>query len=288
MAAGGSIGAVVGSATTKALVEHVGTINLLILPVVLLQGALFCSRRLAAAAIRSRAGEPEPVAAVEVRASRPVEKGTWSGLRRAFSTPFIALIALYVLFSTFCGTFVYNMQGALARAEYPDRERRTGYFATVDLAVNVLVVGFETMLTARLIAWIGVGAALIILPSAYVFGFSASSMVPMLATVAALEIVRRSIGYGISSPAREVLFTVVPREAKYRAKNVIDTFVWRGGDAAAVWLIEVVLWIGAVEGGNTAKEVSAIAAFGIPVALLWVLTAAALRRRHREAAMAAR
>lgn len=280
MAGGASLGAITGSAVTAALVKSVGTINLLLLPVALLQLAVFCSHRLAAAAARAREG----ASSEETRAPEPSSSSPARTSRRAL----LACIALFVLCSTFCGTFVYTMQSDLASASYPNREDRTGYFARIDLVTNLLAWASETFVTARIIAWIGVGGALMFLPIAYVLGFSIAGAEPVLATVACLEIARRWIGYGVVTPAREILFTVVPRDAKYRAKNLIDTFVWRGGDAAAIWLIEALIVLGALNQAAPAAKTSVIALAGIPIALLWVGLAWRLRRLHREALRSAR
>jgi AAA family ATP:ADP antiporter len=116
----------------------------------------------------------------------------------------------------------------------------------------------------------------------YVVGLSLAGFRPELATVATLVIVQRSVAYGLTTPARESLFTAVPREEKYKAKNLIDTFVWRGGDAAAVWVIWGIVTLTTGENASAATKTIVIAAAGIPVAGVWVLAAWRLRRLHRQ------
>jgi ATP:ADP antiporter, AAA family len=282
MAAGASLGAIVGSSATKTLVGVVGTIDLLLIPVLLLQLALFCARGLAKA---SEAARPVEVA-VPAGALRdaPVRGAVWAGLKQVFASPLLAMIAVYVLSASICGTCFYNAQNDLAREAFPARNDRTEYFATVDLAVNIIAFLSEAFLTARIIAWIGVGAALFALPTAYVFGLSTGSAFPTIGVVAAFVVTQRSIAYGLTTPAREALFTVVPREEKYKAKNAIDTFVWRGGDAAAVWLLHFALLASVGTSAAPATKATVFLSVGIPVALLWLLAAWRLRRIHREQA----
>jgi ATP:ADP antiporter, AAA family len=281
VAAGGSLGAIAGSSLVKGLVDLIGTINMLLLPALLLQGVVFCAWRLALAA-RGSGAEPAQAAIVAERG----RGSAWSGFRGLLSSRLLALIALYVLCSTFCGTFVYTMQGDVARAAFPDRDARTGYYGTIDLSVNVLSFLASAFLAARLFRWIGVGAALFLLPAAYVAGYGAAAVAPVLGAVAALEIARRALGYGITTPARETLFTGVARDEKYRAKNAIDTFIWRGGDVVAVWLMELLFWIGPGESAPAATKVALVAAAGVPVALIWIGVAAALRRSAPRAVTA--
>jgi AAA family ATP:ADP antiporter len=277
MAAGASLGAVCGSAITRLLAVRVGTVDLMLFPVALLQVALFCSRRLSAAASALRAG---PVVAAEA-----VRGSLKSGVRGALRSPLVMTIALYVLLATFSGSCVYAMQSDLANAAYPNNDARTSYFATVDLWINVLSLTCELLLASRIIAWIGAGSAMIVLPAVSAIGLSLAGFNPVLAIVAVLEVSRRSVAYGLTTPARETLFTVVGREQKYKAKNIIDTFVWRGGDVAAMWLIAGVLALTTGEKAAAAAKASVIAAVGVPFTILWLLAAWRLRRLHREAAL---
>jgi AAA family ATP:ADP antiporter len=285
MAAGASLGAVAGSAVTRFLVDAIGTIDLLLVPVCVLQVALLCSGLLSSAAARTRSGEaaPPPERVATTSAGRG---SVLSGLRKVLASPLLLMIATYVLSASFCGTCVYTMNADLARERYANRDDRTEYFAGIDLAVNVFAFLSETLLTPKIIAWIGVGAALMILPAVYTVGFTAGSLAPVLATVAALSIAQRATAYGFTTPAREALFTVIPREEKYKAKNAIDTFVWRGGDVAAQWAIQLLLVTTVGTAASPSDKAGAVAVAGIPAALLWLLAAWRLRRLHRGAASA--
>jgi ATP:ADP antiporter, AAA family len=143
------------------------------------------------------------------------------------------------------------------------------------------------VIAPRLIAWVGAGTALLLLPSVYAVGLSLAGLNPVIATVAALVVVQRSVAYGLTTPARESLFTIVPREEKYKAKNLIDTFVWRGGDVAAVWLIYAIVELTTGEKASAAAKTVVVAATGIPIAVMWVLATWRLRRLHRERALRA-
>ncbi len=113
---------------------------------------------------------------------------------------------------------------------------RTRFFALLDLAVNTLTVLTQVLITSRLLTRLGVAGSLALVPLLSALGFALLALTPVLAALAAFQVLRRAGDYAITRPAREMLYTVVDREAKYKAKNALDTLVYRGGDALAGWL----------------------------------------------------
>ena len=126
--------------------------------------------------------------------------------------------------------------------------------------------------------WLGVALALSFLPALTIAGFGALTAAPTLGAIAVFQILRRAADYGIARPTREVLFTVVPREDRYKAKSFIDTFVYRLGDQVGAWGVAGFRALGA-----GAAELALIA---IPIAFLWLLNALWLGRRQEKMAEA--
>ena len=153
-------------------------------------------------------------------------------------------------------------------------EGRTQLFASVDLAVNALTLVLQLFVTGRLLSKLGVTVMLAALPVVSIAGFLALGVATVLPVLVVFGVLRRAGEFSISKPTRETLFTVVPKEEKYQAKNVIDTVIHRGGDAASGWVAAALLGAG--------LGLSGLAFAGVPVACLWLATALFLGRRHEE------
>ena len=160
------------------------------------------------------------------------------------------------------------------RAEISDSAERTRLFATLDLTVNSLTLVVQIALTARLGALLGVGWMLALMPLASLAGFAWLGAVPTLAVLVVFGVTRRVGEFALSKPVREALYTVVPREERYKAKNFIDTVVYRGGDAFSGWLVAALRGLG--------LGVSGIAFAALPVAAGWVAVSFWLGRRQAQ------
>ena len=274
IAAGGSAGALAGPALTVWLAVPLGPANLLIIAALLLEAAVLCVKRLESASSESekqanRKAEPEALG------------GGWlDGIGMVLRSPYIAGIALWVALLSIAGTFLYFQQANIVAAASDDPAVRTRMFASIDLAVGVLTVVVQFAATGRLIERFGVGPAVAFLPLVFAAGFVALAAAPVLAVVIAFQAIQRTANFAISNPAREVLSTVLAREEKYKAKNVIDIVVFRGSDAAGGWLFEALRAIG--------MELRAISLAAVPLAAAWWALALALgRAQERRAARAA-
>ena len=144
-----------------------------------------------------------------------------------------------------------------------DRGERTAFLAKIDLTVNILTIVFEVYLTARLIRWLGVGLTLAVIPAAVAVGFLALGVYPTLATLVVVQIIYRAGRYGMTKPAREILFTVVSREEKYKSKAFIDAAVYRGGDLVSGWIYAGLAFVG--------LSLGTIAMLAAPVAAMWAI-----------------
>ena len=270
IAAGGTAGALAGPALTVWLAVPLGPANLLIVAVLLLEAAIFCARRLESVA-PDAAGQP---AARDD--ARGLGGGWFDGIAMTLRSPYLAGIALWVMLLSIAGTFLYFQQANIVAAASDDPAVRTRMFATIDLAAGVLTVAVQFFATGRLIARFGVGAAAAFLPLVFAAGFAALAATPMLAVVIAFQALQRTANFAISNPAREVLFTVLAREEKYKAKNVIDLVVFRGSDALGGWLFAALRALG--------MELRSISLAAIPLAAAWLVLALALGRAQERRA----
>ena len=266
IAAGGSAGALAGPLLTIGLAQMLGPVNLLIVAALLLEGAVLCAMRL----------EPRE----EIKGKQAVGGGSWDGIMMVLRSPYIAGIMLWVSLMSVAATFLYFEQAAIVAAASDDPAVRTRIFAAVDLAVGLLTIAVQFFATGKLIARFGVGAALALLPLVFAAGFAVLAAAPVLAVVIAFQALQRTANFAISNPAREVLFTVLARDEKYKAKNVIDIVAVRGADAAGGWLFTGLRALG--------MEVRSIPLVAILLAAACLVLAAALgRAQERRAAQAA-
>ncbi|TMH19113.1 MAG: MFS transporter [Betaproteobacteria bacterium] len=185
----------------------------------------------------------------------------------------LALVCIaYVLLYTVLFGFAYLEFARMVSATYNDSAQRTALFAQMDLAVNVITLLGQLLVVAKFVEKLGVGAALALLPALGLAEFVAIGLAPVLAVLIAFQILRRAADYAIARPAREMLFTVLTREAKYKSKNFIDTVVFRSGDAASGWVYAALKSLG--------LGLTGLAAAAIPGVILWLLLGLWLGRQH--------
>jgi AAA family ATP:ADP antiporter len=230
IAAGGSCGAILGPLIASLFSGTMGTRGLLLTSMLFLLGTIVCVVRLDRWSKRHpRPGDPP--------ADAPLGGSLLAGARAALGSPFLLAICGYLLCYTALSTALYFKQVEIVRAALPDAAERTRLFATVDLTVNSLTLVIQVLGFSRLAALLGPGWLLALMPIVSVAGFLWLGAAPTLAALIAFGVTRRVGEFAISKPAREALFTVVPREERYKAKNFIDTVVYRGGDALAGWAL---------------------------------------------------
>lgn len=255
---GGTLGAIVGAAITATLVRKIGQVNLLLISAVLVELSAQCVRIFPAHFSNSAAAHRK-----EVQGETPVGGGVWTGPSHNMSSPYLLGISGYMLLYSITSTFLYFQQVGIATSAFTDRSARTAFFATIDLLVNILTILVQLFLTGRLLKWLGVGVTLAILPALSVIGFAALGVVPTLTLLVVFLTLRRAANFAIARPTRETLFTVVSREDKYKAKNFIDTFVYRTGDQIGAWTSPLLARL-----GLGLRGVSLVAT---PLAAIWLL-----------------
>lgn len=265
IAAGGTTGAIAGPALIVSLVVTVGPVTLLLVSAALLALAILCVVKLGKCA-----REPKPENPLEQ--SAPLGGNIFGGVRLLISSPFLLGICVYVLCYTVLSTLLYVETARLIPQHYPDSSKRVELFAMLDLAVNGLTLLIQVLVTAQAFKRLGVWISLTLMPALAVVGFFAVGIWPLLTLVIIFGVLRRAGEFAISKPARELLFTLIPREAKYKAKNVIDTLVYRSGETASGWLLSVLRGAG--------FDLSSLAFCAVPIAGAWCAVSVWLGRKH--------
>ncbi len=263
IAAGGTVGALVGPVITGVLAPWWGPAPLLVVAAAGLVVAARCVGRLGR------------VVVPEVGSDRPMGGSIFAGFTLVVASPQLLAICGYIGFLALTGTVLYFIQMQVVEAAVSDAGQRTALFAAIDGAVTVMTLLLQVFIVGRVVRRVGLGWTLAALPmmSLVVFGFVAAA--PILAVVVVAQVARRASDYAFAKPAREVLFTQVSREARYKAKSFIDTAVYRGGDALSAWAFRAVAGLGV--------GMPAIAVGMIPVAVVWAGLALGMGRRSRAA-----
>jgi len=270
IAAGGTIGTLAGPTLTRALVGTIGVPGVLLMSAVLLEVAVLCLYQVR----RAGAGIARDASTPEADPDAPAGGGAFTGIAYVVKSPYLATIVGYVLCTAFAATFIYLRQFTIVREAIHDTATRTEYFATIDIWVAVVTLAFQTVLVRPALGWFGPGIVLAVLPLAQLAGISVLVAAPSLAALMIVQVISRSATHGLTRPARELLFTVISRDEKYRAKHAIDTIAYRFGDVAASWLNTALLAIG---GGL------ALVGAAVPLVAIWlgcaVYLGAGFRRR---------
>ena len=266
--AGGTAGALLGPVITIALSVPLGPTNLLIAAVVLLEAAVFCVYRLErAATVQAGASSAEPP---------KIGGGAFAALVEMFRSPYLLGVGAWVSLLSFGATIVYFEQAHIISSTVHGAGAQTRIFAGIDLAVSLLTLATQFFATGWLLKRFGTGIAAGALPLVYVVGFAALAVSPSLAVVLTLQVVQRWMNFAIANPARQVFFTVVTREEKYKAKNLIDVVVYRGSDALYGWVFDSLQFLG--------LKLGAIALCALPVTAGWLVLSAALGRTQERRA----
>ena len=267
--AGGTAGGLLGPVVTLGLSGPLGAINLLIAAAILLEIAVFCVYRL------ERAADVQAGPGAE---TRRIGGNAFAALPELIRSPYLLGVGLWVSLLSCCATIVYFEQANIVSAVVHDRDAQTRLFAGIDLAVNLLSLATQILITGQVLRRFGTGVAAGALPAVYVVGFAALFFAPTLAVVMTLQVVQRWMNFAIANPARQVFFTVLDREEKYKAKNLIDVVVYRGSDALYGWVFDSLQALG--------LKLGAIALVAWPVAVGWLVLSAALGRTQERRAAA--
>jgi AAA family ATP:ADP antiporter len=269
--AGGTAGGLLGPVITIALSMPLGPANLLLVAIVFLEIAVFCVYRL-----ERSLGTPQG----QARGGRRIGGSAFAALPELIRSPYLLGVAAWVSLLSFGATTLYLIQAHVVAQAVHGAGAQTRIFASIDLAVGLLTLATQVFATGHLLKHFGTGVAAGALPAVYLVGFAVLALMPGLAVVVVLQVAQRWMNFAIANPARQVFFTVLGREEKYKAKNLIDVVVYRGSDVLYGWVFNTVQALG--------LKIGAIALVALPVAAGWLVLSAALGRtqEHRAARLA--
>ena len=276
IAAGASLGGLTGPILGTLLVASIGHAGLLVLSAVLLAGSA------AAAMWLHRWRDRHPAAAPQAEEKdgekngrrRPLGGNPFAGATALFRSPYLLGIAVFVLLLACINTFLYFEQARLVAETFSDRTRQTQVFGFIDIVVQSLAILTQIFFTGHVARNLGTGVLLTAVPLAVAAGFLWLALAPVFAVFVIVMVVRRAGEYALVRPGREMLYTAVSPEEKYKAKNFIDTVVYRGGDAISGWVKRAL---------DVLAEHPALAmAIGSVIALAWAAVGAGLSRQQSQ------
>lgn len=265
IAAGASLGGLTGPVLTGLLVERVGHAGLLVISTMLLLATLGCVAYL----LRWQARHGNSI--YSGSAGRPLEGGVWAGLTTILHSRHLLAICAFVILLSTVSTFLYFEQARLVKAAFPDKIQQTQVFAAIDAAVQGTTIFIQLFVTGLIARRLGLAALLTIVPLLCVVGFGALAVVASFPVLAAAMFVRRVGEYALIRPGREMLFTTLGAETRYKTKNAVDTVVYRGGDMISAWLNTAIVAVGST---------GAAALAGGVIAAVWAAAGLAIGRKY--------
>jgi len=253
--AGGSLGAMAGPLLTANWVGQIGSGGVMTLAVTFLLIATTLAIVLGRFERRHHQDKPTSV----------IGGSIWEGAVHVFKSKYLLLICLLMLSHNLTSTFLYNGLAVLVDQNIIGFDERTRFFSYVDLIVQILAFLFQFLITSRLVIYLGMPRTAILPPILLAVGFTLLGSSLGIVLFAAVQVAQRALNYGLLGPVKEMLFTVVDRETKYKSKNFIDTVVYRGSDVTASWLFKGMMTAG--------LSISQIAWVYIPIMGMWAVAA---------------
>ena len=266
IAMGSSVGAIVGPLVPALFAPSLGTENLILVAAVLLLVPLPIIHVLTRLKV-TELGNAD--VAADLSEAQRIGRNPLAGFMLFFRSPFLLGIGAFILLYVALGSFVYfELKNLL---DGIDRDQRTQIWAFIDAAVNTLAILTALLVTSRIAKRFGMAVTLAMIPLMMVLGMLIVAFVPAVAAVVGLQIARRAGNYAITRPGREMLFTMVDRETRFKAKPVIDIAVYRGGDMLTAWA-----FTGLTTG--IGLGLGAVALVGAVLAAIWAAVGAWLGR----------
>jgi len=268
IASGASIGTIAGSSATLVLAEMVGTLNLMLIAAVILVAIV------PVVGILYRLKSTRMHTASDLTNSEAIVSGNpFAGFRDFVRNPYLLGIALFIFLYTSIGSFAWFEIKNLM--EPFTRDERTQMWAAINLTINLLAIGTAMFATGRIAARFGLATTLALVPIAVAVGFLVVAVNPVLAVIVVTWVVLKAGNYSITRPGREMLYTLVSREERFKAKPVIDIVVYRGGDTLAAWSFTgLTMGLGLGMGG--------VAIVGALIAVAWAAVGVYLGRNYKQ------
>jgi ATP:ADP antiporter, AAA family len=270
IAVGGTLGAIVGAYITKHLVRDIGPANLVVISATMFAIVCFLVRFFPGNFTGQTKTEPTP--------EEPIGGGVWSGITHMARSAYLFGLGAAILLYTTTSTWAYFQQTTLAGAALKTSADRTVFLSNLEIWVNTITLFVQIFLTGRLLKWFGVAFTLVSLPFVSMLGFAAMAIAPSLAMLAFFQVTRRAAAYALMRPSREILFTVIKREDKYKVKSVTDTLGYRVGDQLGAWSY------GGLGPNGLGLSLNAISWIAVPVTAGWCALSLWLAGKQRALA----
>ena len=277
IAGGGTIGALTGPVLTASLVGIIGVNNLLLIAAGLLALPVLCIQGLARWTKKSGIDrDPQK----EAESATPMGGSIFAGIPLVLRSPYLLGIGALILLYSTLATFLYFEQAAFVEDAFSEPEQRIALFAGIDFSTNAITILVQVFLTARIVERLGLAWTLALIPLGVAVGFLVLGLAPVLGVLVVMQVLRRAGNFSLTKPAREMLYVVLGKEEKYKAKNFIDTVVYRGGDAVSAWAYTGLRAIGV--------SLAGVAFVAVPLAGIWAWVSFRLGRRNAELVAAKR
>jgi len=270
IAVGGTLGAIIGAYITKNLIRGMGPANL-----VAISATLFALVCVLVRFFPDNFTEGNRVVSAREQA---VGGSAWSGITHILRSPYLFGLAAAIMLYTSTSTWAYFQQTTLAGEALKTPADRTVFLSNLEIWVNTITLFIQIFLTGRLLKWFGVAFTLTALPFLSMLGFGAMAIAPSLAMLAFFQVTRRAGAYALMRPSREILFTVLKREDKYKVKGVTDTLGYRLGDQLGAWSY------GGLGPNWLHLSLNAISWIAVPVTAAWCVLSLWLARKQRALA----
>jgi AAA family ATP:ADP antiporter len=270
ISAGGTTGGLIGSYVTSELAVDIGFQNLMPISAMLLVVAILCIRQL------RRWLESQDIEVTETAASSQALGGSpFAGITHVIRSKYFLAIAGKSIIASLLGTALYMITANLVQDAFVNADERTQFFSNINMATNAIALIGQLLVVKHAVARIGIGRTMSAMPIVSIFGFAVLALEPTLAVVAVLTVIRRSLGFAFSKPTTDMLYSVVTPEEKYKAKNFIDTVIYRGGDLIGTWTLRPII---------SAFGIAGTSVIMVPFAAIWAGIALWLGRDYRRRA----
>lgn len=270
LSSGGSIGALLGGIATSWIVTDIHFHNLFPIAAALLAFAIVCIWQLRQWTTRTA----QSPAAQGTGQERVIGGSPFAGATHVAQSNYLKAIAIASIIASLLGTAVYLFRAELVATSIAGANVRTQFFSNINIATNFLTILGQMFIVRHVVQRFGIGGALSILPAISILCFAWLALDPALLVISVVDVIRRASGFTFGKPSTDMLYSVVVREAKYKAKNFIDTTIYRFGDVVGIWAIHLGLAIG----------MATLSVVMVPFAIAWGLIALWLGREYRHRA----
>ena len=271
IAGGGPLGAIGGSAIASLSVKGAGDNGVLLMAAAGLVGVIVLVGWLIREKRRMQDAREETQSS---SMERRLHGSFFDGFRVLFTSGYQINQALFMLLMTWIATIGYFLQTDLVAKAFSDVASRTQALANIDLVVNICSAAIAMLGLARVIKWFGVTGSLVLNPILTAISFVLLALSPTLLMLQATQAMRRIVQYGVARPSREICFTVVEQENRYKTKNIIDVVVYRFGDLSSAWVQAGLRAIG--------FGLSGILGVGVVACGLWAVSAWSLGSQYER------